>query len=113
MKNNKVKKFKPGKVISLDEVRKIVFTPEQLKRIRKEYPKFLEEMRKEVIREEMAKKIKQLRKKQKVTQEELAKSLKTSRTNIVSLESGQRNITLKTLDKIAKAMGKELVIDFK
>lgn len=39
--------------------------------------------------------------------------LNTSRTNIVSLESAKRNITIKTLEKIARVMGKEPTITFK
>lgn len=65
------------------------------------------------IRKEYAAKIRKAREEVGMTQEELADALNISRTNVVSLESGNRNITLKTCNQAARAMGKELVITIK
>jgi len=54
----------------------------------------------------------QLRKKHNMTQEQLAKKVGTSQSNIARMERGQQNFTIETLDKIAKTFGKKLTVDF-
>lgn len=53
-----------------------------------------------------------LRKKLKLTQAELAKRSLVPRTTISKIESGQRNVTIGTLTKLARGMDKELKISF-
>lgn len=48
-----------------------------------------------------------------LTQKQLAEMVKLPRTTITKLESGHRNVTVQTLEKIATAMGKKLVIEFR
>ncbi|MFW0837821.1 MAG: helix-turn-helix domain-containing protein [Candidatus Komeilibacteria bacterium] len=57
--------------------------------------------------------INHIRRQQKITQSQMAKKLATSQSNIARLESGQQNFTIKMLDKIAKALDKQLVVSFK
>ena len=53
------------------------------------------------------------RKEQNITQAELAKRVGTQKSNISRLESGNYNPTINFLKRIAKALGKELYIEFK
>jgi DNA-binding XRE family transcriptional regulator len=53
------------------------------------------------------------RKKKGMTQQALADKMHMPRTMITKIESGNRNVTVKTLINIAQAMGKELVIEFR
>lgn len=52
------------------------------------------------------------RKQAELTQMEIAERMQTTQAYIAKMERGQINITLDTLDKYAKACGKELVISF-
>ena len=47
------------------------------------------------------------------TQEEVANKIKTTKSVISRIENHADNITLSTLERFAKAIGKELVIDLK
>ncbi len=59
-------------------------------------------------------KIHQLRKRLKLTQAQLARRMRTQQQAIARLESGEyEGFTLKTLGKVAEAMGVELVVDLK
>ncbi|MFA6305053.1 MAG: helix-turn-helix transcriptional regulator [Patescibacteria group bacterium] len=53
-----------------------------------------------------------LRKKNHMTQAEMAKKLGTSQSNVARLEKGQQNFTVEFLDKIANIFHKELKISF-
>lgn len=53
----------------------------------------------------------QFRKKQKISQFNLAKSLKTNQSNIARMEAGKQNFSIKTLEKIAMILNCELKID--
>lgn len=57
--------------------------------------------------------VKKLRKKLKLTQQELADKMNTKRELISRVESGRQNITLETLHQIAEATDKDLVFQFK
>src|SRR5262249_39189058 len=62
---------------------------------------------------QIAYKITLLRKKQKLTQEELAERMGTSQQAVSRLESGHHeNVTLNTLEKVAAATHTNLIIDF-
>lgn len=100
------------KLISLKDADDILFTADELVEIRNEYNQKATQWEQEV-QQEVANEIRKERKKNGLTQEQLAKKIKTSRNNIVAIESGKRNVTIETLDRIAEAMGKELVITFK
>jgi len=52
----------------------------------------------------------QLRKKQKITQSELAKKIGTTQSNIARMESGKQNFTIDILSRVAQAFNKELKI---
>ena len=49
-------------------------------------------------------KVKERRKELGLTQEELAKASRLHRTYIAGIEAGKRNISLKSLEKLAKAL---------
>lgn len=61
---------------------------------------------------EIAYKMLQLRKQQKLSQKELAKKLKTTQSVIARMETGQQNFTTDTLQKIASVFKRELKIEF-
>ncbi|MDP2586914.1 MAG: helix-turn-helix transcriptional regulator [Candidatus Komeilibacteria bacterium] len=54
-----------------------------------------------------------LRKKNHMTQAQMAKKLGTSQSNVARLERGQQNFTVEFLDKIATVFNKELKISFR
>jgi len=55
--------------------------------------------------------IAQFRKKQNISQTELAKRLKTTQSAIARMEAGEQNFTLDTLQKVADAFHRKLKID--
>ena len=57
--------------------------------------------------------LRELRKKQKLSQGALAKKMHVKREFISRIESGKQNITLGTLHRIAQALGKEFHFAFK
>ena len=57
--------------------------------------------------------LKNLRIQLKISQQELASKMKVKREFITRIESGEQNITIETLNRIAKATGKELEFHFK
>jgi DNA-binding XRE family transcriptional regulator len=56
--------------------------------------------------------IRQLRRQLRLTQKDLAAKMKVKREVIARAESGQHNITLETLYRIAEATNKNITIDF-
>ena len=48
----------------------------------------------------------------KMTQRELAESLKTKQQTISRIERGAQNVTIETLDRIARALGRGLQVRF-
>lgn len=102
MNNKKIEKaIKEGRLVSFEDVLK----------------KYSKEDRKEIdIRAKyyMARsKVRTLRKNVNLTQEALAKKMKVKREFISRIESGNQNITLQTLIRIASAVGKEFKFSFK
>ena len=61
-----------------------------------------------MIKEKVGQRIKELRTKQGLSQEEFAFKCELDRTYITSLERGKRNISLENLEKIAKAFNMTL-----
>lgn len=61
-----------------------------------------------MIKEKVGRRIKELRTKQGLSQEEFAFKCDLDRTYITSLERGKRNISLENLEKIAKAFNMTL-----
>ena len=61
-----------------------------------------------MIKENVGKRIKELRQIQGLSQEEFAFRCDLDRTYITSLERGKRNISLENLEKIAKAFNMSL-----
>lgn len=57
--------------------------------------------------------LKKLRKRLKISQEDLARKMKVKREFITRIESGEQNITIETLNRIAEATGKEFEFHFK
>lgn len=60
-----------------------------------------------------AMKLKKLRKDLKISQEELARKMKVKREFIARIESGEQNITIETLNRVAEATGKEFEFHFR
>ena len=54
--------------------------------------------------------LKQARSETGMTQEEIAKKLKTTRSAISRIENHTKDVKLSTLDKFAEALGKKLII---
>ena len=57
--------------------------------------------------------LKKLRKQLKISQNELARKMNVKREFITRIESGEQNITIETLNRIAEATGKEFEFHFK
>ena len=57
--------------------------------------------------------LKNLRKELKISQNELARKMKVKREFISRIESGEQNITIETLNRVAEATGKEFEFHFK
>ncbi len=77
-------------------------------------PKFRSTYKAEAFKLNIGETIAKLRHKNKLTQLELAKKVKTSRTAIARYESGEyENYNIVTLQKIAQALGTELNVSFK
>ena len=64
-------------------------------------------------RYEFVLKLIQLREKRKLTQKQLAEKLNTKQSAISRLESGNTNVSIAFLEKIAKALDSEVYINFK
>mgnify|MGYP001578903792 FL=1 len=69
-----------------------------------QFRKYYEEYGKQL---EIAYQILQLRKKQGLSQAQLAKRLKTTQGNVARMEAGQQNFTTDTLQRIASAFRRE------
>lgn len=86
------------------------------------FDRFLEkELEDEEFREEFEKgfenlkigyKINKARKEKELSQKELAEKIGTAQSNISRIERGDQNISSELLYKIAKALDKELVVEF-
>ena len=74
---------------------------------------FKEEYEKLKLRYELITQIIGLRKKLKITQEELAERAGTKKSNISRLESGSYNPSIDFLVKIAKSLGKDVHIEIR
>lgn len=57
--------------------------------------------------------LKKLRMELKISQQQLARKMKVKREFITRIESGEQNITIETLNRIAEATGKEFEFHFK
>jgi len=75
-------------------------------------PKFKREFEEYGKQLEIAYSILQLRKKEGMSQADLAKRIGTKQSNVARMESGQQNFTTDTLTKIASALGRNLKINF-
>jgi DNA-binding XRE family transcriptional regulator len=102
MKNNK--KIPP--LIPLKEWSK-QFTKEELKEAEKRL-----NYHQSVKHYKIMQNLKKIRKDLGLTQQQLADKAEIHRSVVAKVESGNRNATLNTLMTLAKAMGKELKIDF-
>ena len=60
------------------------------------------------IKEKVGKRVKELRSKLGVTQEEFAYMVQLDRTYITSVECGRRNISIVNIEKLAKALNVSL-----
>jgi len=60
------------------------------------------------ILKKFAKRLVQIRKDNEMTQEELSRKTKISRSTIAMLETSKRDITLTKIEKIAKALNVEI-----
>ncbi len=57
--------------------------------------------------------LKKLRKELKISQGDLARKMKVKREFITRIESGEQNITIETLNRVAEATGKEFEFHFR
>lgn len=94
------KEFK--KSIDFEAYRKELLKDPKMKRYYDEYGKQLE----------ISYSILQMRKKQGMSQLELAKKIGTTQSNVARIEAGEQNFTTETLYKIAKAFKRELKVEF-
>ena len=97
---NKTKKIQ--KAVDFEE-----YLAEQLKNPK--FKKYYDEYGKRL---EIAYRISQLRKQEKMSQAKLAKKIGTKQGNVARIESGEQNFTTETLQKIAAAFNRNLKIEF-
>ena len=102
MKKLKVQTFKQFKDKVLD-------TPEKKRDYKKFYTLFDGQIENEYL-EELGQKVRRTRQIVGLTQDELAKRVRTNKSTISRLENGNQNLTTKTLLRIATALGGELEI---
>lgn len=76
-------------------------------------PGFAAMVEKELAELKIGLAIKQLRQKHGMTQEQLARRLKTTKSAVSRLENRSGGARLETLEKIALTFGKELVVTFR
>jgi len=76
-------------------------------------PKRKQEILKRARYLKAAMELKKLRKELKISQEELARKMKVKREFITRIESGEQNITIETLNRVAEATGKEFEFHFR
>ena len=83
------------------------YLAEQLKnpQVQKHYDEYGKQL-------EIAYQILQLRKKEGISQAELAEKIGTTQSNVARMEAGQQNFTTDTLQKIALALKRDLKIEF-
>jgi transcriptional regulator with XRE-family HTH domain len=62
------------------------------------------------IKEKFGQRVKSLRKEKGMSQEELAEKSGLNRPYISAIEQGKRNVSLEVMEKLAEAMGVEIVI---
>ncbi|MDC0764929.1 helix-turn-helix transcriptional regulator [Brevibacillus sp. AG] len=62
----------------------------------------------ELVLQHVGKMIREIRKAQGLSQEQLAERVGTKHTDIGKLERGERNVTLKTLVRVASSLGIEI-----
>lgn len=74
-------------------------------RIKKHYDEYGKQL-------EIAYQILKLRKKEGVSQAQLAKKIGTSQSNVARMENGEQNFTTETLRKIASVFKRELKVEF-
>ncbi|KKQ36213.1 MAG: Helix-turn-helix domain-containing protein [candidate division WS6 bacterium GW2011_GWA2_37_6] len=84
-------------------------TPEKRAKFDKELEEFIVENRRQLLAE-MGEKVKKAREKSGVTQEELARRIKTTRSTISRVEKGKQNLTVEYIMKVATALGKKYEI---
>ena len=60
------------------------------------------------IKKKFGQNVKELRKAANISQEELALRLDADQAYVSRIESGQMNVTLETIEEIAKALGSEV-----
>lgn len=83
---------------------KILDTPEKKARFEEYYKEAKKEFRANLLIE-IGQKVKHERKKQGITQSNLAKKLKTSQSTINRIESGNQNLTIGYLDRLSCCLG--------
>lgn len=81
------------------------------------FASYSKERQQEILRRarylKAAMELKKLRKQLKISQKELARKMKVKREFITRIESGEQNMTIETLNRIAEATGKEFEFHFK
>ena len=103
MKNPPLKKIGGVKLIDFGKILK-----EELKD-----PEFKKGFEIEKKKLEMSLAIIKLREKKKISQAKLAEKIGLKQSAVGRIEAGKQNLTIETLQKIAFAFNKELVVDFR
>jgi len=83
------------------------YLAQQLKK--SEFKKHYDEYGKQL---EIAYQILKLRKQKNISQAQLAKKLKTKQSNIARIEAGKQNLSIQTLNSIARALNSDLTVNF-
>jgi len=76
-------------------------------------PKLKKNYELEMKKLEISLAINRLRKEKKISQAKLAEKLNMKQSAIGRIEAGEQNLTVETLQKIASALNKKLIVSFK
>ncbi|WEV43547.1 helix-turn-helix transcriptional regulator [Lactobacillus sp. ESL0684] len=87
-------------------------TDKLIQRMAAKDPTFMDGFKEECRKLDASVLVTQLRQSQKMSQETLAKKAKVSKSTIARIENGNMNPTLKTLEKLGEAAGKQLTISY-
>ncbi len=112
MSTKKLKEYKKNPPISTVHGVKLINFSKIIEETIKD-PKRKKNIELEMKKLEMSLAIINLRKKKKISQAKLAEKIGMKQSAVGRIEAGKQNLTIETLQKIAYALNKELVVKFR
>lgn len=101
--------MKQSVILSYDKFLKTHFTTNEVQKSRERVSNMMEAWEQEA-RQEIARAVKKARITSNLTQAEVAARINMSPSQVAYIESGKGNLTISSLQKVTKGMGKNLVV---